>query len=93
MPDIGVIKSGEVMEFRVLYSPGNFKEHKGVLKISNKYEENLFTIKGKPIRSSIIEMEQIIRVNEGQKHIETFSLPEDPNLTSEETNYSAIQLT
>ena len=91
MPDLGVIKAGEIMEFRVMYSPNNLREHRGVLKIANKYEEHLYKIRGRPIRSSVIEMEHPIKVYEGRRHTDTFSLPEDPN-THEDMLYFVTQL-
>lgn len=54
MPDLGIIKSGEVMEFRIIYSPTNLKEHTGVLKISNKYEDHIYNLKGKSLRSNYV---------------------------------------
>ena len=51
MPDLRVIKSGQILEFMVVYTPNNFKEHHSVLTITNKYEEHVYNLKGKPLKS------------------------------------------
>ena len=37
------------MKFTIAYSPTNLKEHEGVLKISNKFEDHVYNLKGKPL--------------------------------------------
>ncbi len=56
MPDLGVLKAGDIMEFIIVYSPSNLKEHNGVLKISNKYEDHIYNLKGKSLQSKYIEL-------------------------------------
>lgn len=75
MPDIGVIKAGDSLAFKILYSPTNLKEHCAVLKISNKFEEHIYNFKGKQIRSHKIEFERTMKIKQGKKSIEIILVP------------------
>ena len=84
-PELGVVRAGSIMKFTILYSPSNLKNHEGTLKISNKFEDHIYNLKGKPLRTRKVEMEYFINVSQGVKSTETFALAEDSQSISVES--------
>jgi hypothetical protein len=64
-PELGVIKAGSLMKFIITYTPLNLRERCAVLKVSNHFEEHVYEIKGSPLRSTRIELERAVTVQQG----------------------------
>ena len=74
---MGIVRAGSIIKFTILYSPSNLKEHKGTLKISNRLEDHVYNIKGKPLQTRKVEMEYFINVAQGVRCAETFAIAEE----------------
>ena len=67
------------MKFTVTYSPSDLKDHEGFLKISNIFEEHIYNLKGKPLRSRKIWMEHNLHIPQGEKYTFTFGIEDATN--------------